>query len=222
MKEFRKTKIGNYRLGQTVSLLGHIEGIDVESMHDIENTTNLRINTGIRTIHVNPKLEGVEICDHQPKPEVPKFVAEWYEKHKEVLESSIVDTIRGMKEGPVQTEFDLWFLVSKESIQTLINMHQFGYTVKKEKLYTVEIPNNGGSIVLAYINNSIKLVDGNKHMRGKFIKESISSAGFGWVFDCSGVKVVEVDEDSNWLIFSFMGVTKPYLLESRTSGWKNY
>ncbi|MFP7775856.1 DUF1642 domain-containing protein [Streptococcus dysgalactiae] len=26
-------------------------------------------------------------------------------------------------------------------IRTLINMHQFGYTIKKEKLYTVEIPN---------------------------------------------------------------------------------
>ena len=68
-----------------------------------------------------------------------------------------------------------------------------GYKIEQEKLYTVEIPNNGGFIVLAYINHAMKLVDGNKHLPGKFTKESIEFAGFGWVFDCNGVKVVEVE-----------------------------
>ncbi|MFM0779806.1 DUF1642 domain-containing protein [Streptococcus suis] len=68
-----------------------------------------------------------------------------------------------------------------------------GYEVEKEQLYTVEIPNNGGTLILACINHAIKLVDGNKHFPGKFTKESIEYAGFGWVFDCDGVKVVEVE-----------------------------
>ncbi|HEL1661869.1 TPA: DUF1642 domain-containing protein [Streptococcus suis] len=69
----------------------------------------------------------------------------------------------------------------------------FGYEIEQEKLYTVEIPNNGGFIVLAYINQTIKLADSNKHLPGKFTKESIEYAGFGWVFDCNSVKVVEVE-----------------------------
>ncbi|HEM5026629.1 TPA: DUF1642 domain-containing protein [Streptococcus suis] len=70
-----------------------------------------------------------------------------------------------------------------------------GYEIEQEKLCTVEIPNNGGTLVLASIHHAIKLVDGNKHFPGKFTKESIEYAGFGWVFDCDGVKVVEVSDE---------------------------
>ncbi|HEM3632381.1 TPA: DUF1642 domain-containing protein [Streptococcus suis] len=55
-----------------------------------------------------------------------------------------------------------------------------GYEVEQEQLYTVEIPNNGGTLILACINHAIKLVDGNKHLPGKFTKESIEYAGFDW------------------------------------------
>ena len=57
-----------------------------------------------------------------------------------------------------------------------------GYTIEQEKLYTVEIPNNGGTLVLTCVNQAIKLVDGNKHFPGKFTKESIENAGFYWVW----------------------------------------
>ncbi|MFD3138182.1 DUF1642 domain-containing protein, partial [Streptococcus agalactiae] len=38
-------------------------------------------------------------------------------------------------------DFYYWMQTSKNPVYTLINMHQFGYTIPKEKLYTVEIPN---------------------------------------------------------------------------------
>ncbi|EPW78322.1 hypothetical protein SAG0107_06450 [Streptococcus agalactiae BSU174] len=38
-------------------------------------------------------------------------------------------------------DFYYWMQTSKNPVYTLINMHQFGYTIQKEKLYTVEIPN---------------------------------------------------------------------------------
>ena len=68
-------------------------------------------------------------------------------------------------------------------------------TIEQEKLYTVEIPNNGGTLVLACVNQAIKLVDGNKHFPGKFTKESIESAGFGWLFDRNDAKVVEEENE---------------------------
>lgn len=79
---------------------------------------------------------------NQPKPEVPQFVADWYEEHKEHLDWGIFDVIWTIKESYAETEFECWLDNNEYSIQTLINMHQFGYTVKKEKLYTVEIPTN--------------------------------------------------------------------------------
>lgn len=85
-----------------------------------------------------------------------------------------------------------WIITNEE---TFVRAWYDGYKIEQEQLYTVEIPNNGGFIVLAYINHAMKLVDGNKHLPGKFTKESIEFAGYGWVFDCSGVKVEEVEEN---------------------------
>ena len=69
--------------------------------------------------------------------------------------------------------------VSKKSVLNIIS--QIDEPVEKEKLYTVEIPNNGGTLVLARVHQSIKLVDGDKRFPGKFTKKLIENAGFGWV-----------------------------------------
>lgn len=131
-------KIEDLKIGQKVSLYGYIEAIDIENMHDIENTTTLKINTLARTISVNPKWEEVTTELDQPKIVVPQFVAEWYEEHKDKLEEELCYQIWLIRESGAETDFEYWLTETENPIQTLINMHQFGY---KEKLYTVEIPN---------------------------------------------------------------------------------
>lgn len=76
---------------------------------------------------------------NQPKPEVPQFVADWYEEHKEHLDWGIFDVIWTIKESYAETEFECWLDNNEYSIQTLINMHQYGYTVEKVKLYNVNV-----------------------------------------------------------------------------------
>ncbi|CCW39607.1 DUF1642 domain-containing protein [Streptococcus agalactiae] len=76
----------------------------------------------------------------QPQPEVPQFVADWYEKHKDNLEEGLCYMVWLIRESGAETDFEYWLTETENPIQTLINMHQFGYTVEKEKLYTVEIP----------------------------------------------------------------------------------
>lgn len=84
-----------------------------------------------------PKLD-------QPKPEVPQFVADWYEEHKRGFYLKIHklawELIENIDEDRFDNEFQEWYYENETAIQTLINMHQFGYIVEKEKLYTVEIP----------------------------------------------------------------------------------
>lgn len=87
----------------------------------------------------------IDILDQldQPKPVVPQFVADWYEKNKDDSEEFIFDLIDKMSRGCFSGVFEDWLRdTENKPIQTLINMHQFGYTVQKEKLYTVEIPTN--------------------------------------------------------------------------------
>lgn len=187
-------KIEEYKVGQRVAIHGYIDAIDIESVRsDVEDMINLRINTPAQTINVNPKREVVDADPYPPKPVVPQFVASWYESNRFNFEDKIWSLIISVNDGTRSDEFSKWFEDDYDSIKTLINMRQFGYTIKKEKRYTVSIPNNGGLVILASINNVIKLVGGNKHSHGKFTKEEIESAGFGWVFNCSGAKVVEVD-----------------------------
>lgn len=87
----------------------------------------------------------------QPQLEVTQFLADWYEEHKdnfylnlhrlawELIENLDEDDFVPKK--ALDSDFKRWYHKTETAIQTLINMHQFGYTVKKEKLYTVEIPN---------------------------------------------------------------------------------
>ncbi|OHY31303.1 hypothetical protein BI362_03030 [Streptococcus parauberis] len=146
-------KIEEYELGQKVSLYGVIEEIDIENIHDKENTTTLSIKTVTGKIHVNPKWEEVKL--DQPKPVVPQFVAEWYEEHKDKLEEELCYQIWLIRESGAETDFEYWLTETENPSQTLINMHQFGYTVQ---LYTVKIPNpNGCNLYLIKLDKEVTI-----------------------------------------------------------------
>lgn len=86
---------------------------------------------------------------NQPKPVVPKFVADWYEEHKdnfylnlhrlawELIENLDEDDFVPKK--ALDSDFKRWYHKTETAVQTLNNMHQFGYTVEKEKLYNVNV-----------------------------------------------------------------------------------
>lgn len=83
-----------------------------------------------------------ELLD-QPKLVVPQFVADWYEEHKEDLEYNLyLYQIIFYDEKAKKDDFYYWMQKTNNPVHKLINMHHFGYTVEKEKLYTVEIPTN--------------------------------------------------------------------------------
>lgn len=81
------------------------------------------------------------------KPVVPKYVAHWYEENKDNFEDNLAYLLNDylnknfafIEDSNLKVWLDNDFNLNKP-IQTLVNMHQFGYKVKTEKLYTVEIP----------------------------------------------------------------------------------
>ena len=88
----------------------------------------------------NPELTQLDnIKLNQPKLVVPQCVADWYEEHKDKLEEELCYQIWLIRESGAETDFEYWLTETENPIQTLINMHQFGYTVQ---LYTVEILGN--------------------------------------------------------------------------------
>ena len=136
------------------------------------------------------------------KPVVPQFVADWYEEHKDDFEIALfrcIDHIPSVYDEGDLNEFEEWIIDGEtKPFQTLVNMHQFGYEVEKEKRYYVRFKwieeSYSYLTLIKYLNawtlSSIKL---DKKFRSEHTKKQLEEAGFGWVFDCPGVEIEEVE-----------------------------
>ena len=137
-----------------------------------------------------------------PKPIVPQFVADWYEDNNGDLNGALFIMVRLWDEKSRNSDFYRWFRKDKEAFQTLVNMHQFGYEVEKEKRYTVRVKGVDG--YGRYLNRNLDnqywfLASDNetRSYRTKHTRKELEEADFGWVFDCPGVEVKEVDDGND-------------------------
>ena len=147
------------------------------------------------------KFEGALEVDKK-QAVVLQFVADWYEENKDDFEFNVWDWIafRNEPEKLKNKEFNSWINDGEGNpIQTLVNMHQFGYEVEKEKRYKVVMPNvsSAGGVLTRikhddswiWIDTLGTIVEGRTHTR-----KELEEADFGWVFDCPGIEVQEVEE----------------------------
>lgn len=88
-------------------------------------------------------LRDLKQLDEPEKVKVTQVVADWYEENKDDFEGNLyrcTHNIPSTFDGAKLNEFERWFLsASTKQFQTLVNMHQFGYEVEKEKQYLVKI-----------------------------------------------------------------------------------
>lgn len=138
------------------------------------------------------------------KPVVKQCVADWYEGNKRNLDLNLCSFVFDLATNSTdyyQEEFIEWANDNKKTfITTIVNMHQFGYEVEKEKRYTVVIKAVLGQHLGRYYLNNEELtpqfsrtqftVDGE---RPTFTRKELESNGFGWVFSCEGIEVEEVE-----------------------------
>lgn len=68
-----------------------------------------------------------------------------------------------------------------------------GYEVEQEKRYEVKLKNTDDYLVKTN-NNDYRFYNNIYTTRRKHTREEIEKAGFGWVFDCPGIEVEEVEE----------------------------
>ena len=146
-------------------------------------------------------LEDLKQLDEPQPVKVKQFVADWYEENKDDFEGNLfrcVYNITSIFDGAKLNEFERWFLIaSTKSFQTLVNMHQFGYKVEEEKRYRISMPKTRN-----YMNNAQFLCEKDGKIfwcgewypfRAKFTRKELEEADFGWVFDCPGIEIEEVE-----------------------------
>lgn len=131
-----------------------------------------------------------------PKPVVPQFVADWYEEHKDNLNESIWEHLVNWDYANWD-DFHRWMSLETGAITTLVNMHQFGYEVEKEMKYEVKLKKTPQILIYDEKNEqyyfSIHSTHSTIFSREYHTRKELEEAGFGWVFDCEGVEVKEVE-----------------------------
>ena len=158
--------------------------------------------TVVEGIPTETAIKLIKQLDEPQKPVVPQFVADWYEENKDEFEDNLYRcayNIPSSFDGAKLNEFERWFLTAgTKPFQTLVNMHQFGYEVEKEKRYLVKLKGVVcNSMVLKhninedtwYMNNKTDYTD----LKSYHTRTELEEAGFGWVFDCEGIEIEEVE-----------------------------
>lgn len=121
------------------------------------------------------------------KPVVPQFVAEIIEYYKR-NNATLYDALR---EKNFNKQYSEWLLNEQNAYDKVAKAWLDGYEVEKEKRYTVKIKavnqylvKNPDEEFLGFLQSRLK---------SKFTRKELEQAGFGWVFDCEGIEVEEVE-----------------------------
>ena len=121
------------------------------------------------------------------KPVVPQYVADWYEENKKDFDYNLWDYLTSW-DRQKGSDFKKWINNEIDVLQTLVNMHQFGYEVEKETKYTVRIKATN-----QYLCNDDGILHFSPGFRMDFTKNDLEKLNLGWVFDCEGIEIEEVE-----------------------------
>ena len=167
-----------------------------ELIERIEGLKNIFGNK-VEYIEIDAAIELVSKLDEPQPVKVPQIVADWYEDVVDefyiVLERLVLN-YRNNTNMPICK----WFLETEDALKILINMHQFGYEVEKEKRYLVKVKGVcGNHETLNREKHSKKWLfsdrEENTLYKTHHTRKELEDAGFGWVFDCPGIKIEEVE-----------------------------
>lgn len=142
-----------------------------------------------RRVDTSKVLKDLKQLDEPEKPVVPPVVSVWYQINKNNLYENIAYLCANWVKSTNEDSLFDWMSNTDNFIEILINMHKFGYEVEKEKRYFVKIR----------ATKHCFTKDGNGRIffslayKSCFTQTELEKAGFGWVFDCSGIEIEEVD-----------------------------
>ena len=137
---------------------------------------------------IKEHLAMISSLDWPDKLVVPQFVADFYESIKDDFEVGMYDLCVNLYNCNLEGKIKYWFdCDDNKPIETLAKMKFYGYEVNKDKLYTVELPNNGGYYHIILTRNAIGEI------------KLISSENVNWKeSDYTQLTEAEIKEDFEW------------------------
>lgn len=131
-----------------------------------------------------------------PKPVIPYYIADYIEEVKKQGDYTVVGAVNEAPDGRVGD----WLILERVNIfaQAWVN----GYKVEGEPKYTVEFKGIDDNYKFLNYGTTFKdwTIDDDKDAKGVRVahtRKELEEADFGWVFDCPGVEVKEVDDGND-------------------------
>lgn len=150
-------------------------------------------------IKIDAIIELISELDEPQKVKIPQVIAEYIEQKKDDdyhLLGAMIE-IRSHK----NKEIDEWF-EEDDNMEIFARAWLDGYEVEKELKYTVRMKG-----IIGYTTHLNKNLDNQNwffasknEVNGysvKHTRKELEEAGFGWVFDCPGIEIEEVEKELN-------------------------
>jgi len=141
-------------------------------------------------------IKLISELDEPQKVVVPQFVADWIEECK-VKGIALGYALYCSKKASDKKTYG-WVVKSLDNQETFARAWLDGYEVEKEKRYLVKFKGLGHEFRVLKYNIFYKdwftgSVREDSSFRIHHTRKQLEEAGFGWVFDCEGIEVKEVE-----------------------------
>ena len=179
-----------------------------QELIDYCNVLKENKNRFINCIDVDRIIDRIKQLDEPEKVKVPQFVADWIEYCK-VKKITLAHALYRSEEAKNKSVYR-WLFENSDNQETFALAWLFGYEEEneKEKKYKITLLNrNDGDLYL--VNQNANLADKYGHFSPvvllftkstnfsekcyKLTKKEVVLYGFGWVFDCPGIEIEEVE-----------------------------
>lgn len=146
-------------------------------------------------VKIDTAIKLASELDKPQKVEIPIFVAEYIE-FKKKYDFHVYGAMREI-EDHYDKRVPEWFY--ENNIETFVRAWLDGYEVEKEKRYYIRLKNVDENYnYLNYIKHlaawCLAEIKTDKKFRTTHTRKELEDADFGWVFDCPGMEVEEVEE----------------------------
>ena len=140
-------------------------------------------------------IDMIEKLDEPQKVTIPQFVADYIESEKD----SECGLLGSMKDVPYEDNAELrkWFYKGG-NVEVFARAWLDGYEVDKENRYRVKMKGMDKDFTMLkldeikggwYLGSDTEF----SYTKNTHTRKELEQAGFGWVFDCPGVEIEEVE-----------------------------
>lgn len=155
------------------------------------------LNKFINGIDVNKIIKMIEQLDEPQKVTIPQFVAD-YIKDAKYYEWGLDDVFDHIAEESEESEiYKLFYTLG--NIDVFARAWLDGYEIEEEKRYLVKMKgvNDYGCYLNKCLLSKKYFLESKAEICGcrtKHTRKQLEDDDFGWVFDCPGIEIEEVEE----------------------------